>query len=251
MTRTDTAQINTTPTSDDATDMVTLWAAYLLLAVAFGFSYSHVVDAVRAWGQPEIAAYGIAAMPEVTVFIGMRKLLAGQGSKFVIFVLATAGAFTLAGNLHSAQHTVGGYVAAGWPAYSAVTALVLSGIHGKKKTSVTSEQTRTIAEVRIGRERTTTSAPATPRVSAPRVTPATVTPVVAEVVTPKAITATRTPQGQGHDAVTAWLTSNWSPAAPLDKDVKAAAMAATGVSEPTVKRAARALKLSIQTETDK
>lgn len=251
---------------DDGIDVVTLAFSYLLLVVAFAFSYTHVVDAVRAWGQPEIAAYGIAAMPEVTVFIGMRKLLAGQGNRFVFFVLATAGAFTLAGNLHSAQHTLGGFIAAGWPAYSAVTALVLSGVHGRRRTrSESTERTRTVAEVRIGRERIATSKTlpeskppvirevrtmTPPPAQAKPATRPTVTLVGAEPVTPtrepRALTSTPAPQGQGHEAVTAWLARNWDPATPLDKKTKADVISATGVSEPTVKRAARALKIQYE-----
>lgn len=234
--------------ADQGTDVVTLVAAYLLLVVAFAFSYTHVVDAVRAWGQPDVAAYGIAAMPEVTVFIGMRKLLAGQASRFVFFVLASAGAFTLAGNLHSAQHTLGGYVAAGWPAYSAVTALVLSGVHGRKARPI-EDQAQTATRVTFERQsrRTTVTPPVTQAVT-PR-TEVIVTPTVTpkadpRPVTPKALTSAPA----GSPEVTSWLRLNWDPTKTLTAEVKHAAMIHTGASESTVKRSARALKFEINKE---
>jgi len=230
-------------------DYVTLVAAYLLLAAAFYFSYAHVVAAVTAWGQEGVAAYGIAAMPEVTVFIGMRKLLAGQATRFVYFVLASAGAFTLAGNLHSAQHSIGGYVAAGWPAYSAITALVLSGVHGSRQPV---EKARA-SQTRVTFERQSATQTVTPQAATPKSEGQTVT-LVAEPVTPKPRTADPRPvtpkalPATGSPEVTSWLRVNWDPSKSLTAEVKHAAMIQTGASESTVKRSARAIKAELTTE---
>ena len=254
-----------TDTEKPQVDYVTLTAAYALLIVAFYFSYGHVQHAVEAWGQTGQASYGIAAMPEVTVFIGMRKLLAGQASPFVYAVLASAGAFTLAGNLQSAQHSIGGMVAAGWPAYSAITALVLSGVHGSRARTVEGQgqaegqiedqasRTRITVE-RVSAKRTVTPKP---RAQDHAVILADVTPepqaqdhgaiLDAEIVTPEPVTLKPVREiTAGPESVTLWLTENWSPERALTAEVKAECVRVTGVSEATVKRAARAIKAQAQ-----
>lgn len=110
------------------TDPWALRAALLLMAIAFAGSFTHVVGAVVAWGQAGWLAYLIAAMPELTVALAMRRIVTGTADRTTWVALASSGAFTLAGNLHGAQHSLGGYLAAAAPAYFAVLALAL-GVH--------------------------------------------------------------------------------------------------------------------------
>jgi hypothetical protein len=117
-------------------DPFTLALAFGLMAAAFAGSYTHVVHAVSDWGQEGWMSYAIAAMPEVTVIIGMRKVLTGTMTSVMWLFLVSAGLFTLAGNLNSSQHSIGGVIAAAWPAWSAVGALIFAGVHSRSRDAV-------------------------------------------------------------------------------------------------------------------
>lgn len=257
-------------------DLFALIAGYALLAAAFVGSFSHVVASVVKWGQTGWISYAIAAMPEITVIIGMRRVLAGTMNTLTWIFLVTAGAFTLAGNLASAQHSVGGFIAAGWPAWSAVGALVFAEIHSGSKVKAEST-TRTGVQLKIARE-TVTPGPA--EVMAPTPVPTLAPRVKAEVMTPtltpkhevtrakpkveatevraievRAIEsrATRSAEGQTlaqQDQVALALLESWAPGDPLTREVKARVIELTGVSETTVKRAAKTLTLKIDIGTE-
>ena len=101
--------------------------AVLLVCVAFGGSYTHVVATVERVSAPGVLAYVIAAMPELSVALATRGLLRGARGLWVWANLATAGAFTLTANLGLGHWAV----VAAWPAWSAVAALGLLGAHGQ------------------------------------------------------------------------------------------------------------------------
>jgi hypothetical protein len=106
--------------------------AVLLVCVAFGGSYTHVVATVERVSAPGVLAYVIAAMPELSVALATRGLLIGARGFWVWANLATAGAFTLTANLGLGHWAV----VAAWPAWSAVAALGLLGAHGRKAAPV-------------------------------------------------------------------------------------------------------------------
>ena len=228
---------------NDKADPLALWVSYALLVTAFVGSYSHVVEAVSRWGQTGWMAYAIAAMPEATVLIGMRKLLTRSMTPTTWIILISAGAFTLSGNLASAQHTPGGYLAAGWPAWSAIGALVLSGVHSRPEPVVTpvtlAAEVRTATEVtfRRGQVRTPVTLAADPEPEAR--------------VTARVISADPDPEPEVKvnelgcaDPVTLALRSEWTPGSPLTREVRVKVMTLTGVSESTVKRVAAGMRVS-------
>jgi hypothetical protein len=224
-------------------DNLALFLSYTLLVVTFGGSYLHVAGAVEAWGQKGWMAYLIAAMPEVTVFLGMRKVMKGSATRVTWFILASGGAFTLAGNLNSAQHTVMGVIAAAWPAWSAISALILSGVHStdphdtapETLIPVTQTPLPVTPETWVGRPLTPVTLPD----PEPIVTPVTPVPA-ARVKTPVARSSAKVVDPEA-DPVTLWLRTNWDSSSPLTREVKEECAKVNGVSVETVKRRAREL----------
>jgi hypothetical protein len=233
-------------------DPFTLALAFGLMAAAFAGSYTHVVHAVSDWGQEGWMSYAIAAMPEVTVIIGMRKVLTGTMTSIMWVFLVSAGLFTLAGNLNSSQHSIGGVIAAAWPAWSAVGALIFAGVHSRSRDAVeAASQTRTATEVTFRRGSTTAAAKAPQahrgtdddesQAKLARMTPS--RDLV--VVTPKAVTATRTADPDT-DPVALALAAAWTPGQPLTREIKMQVMTQAQTSESTVKRTARALAARVE-----
>lgn len=192
-------------------DRFALYASLALMGTAFAGSYLHVVTAVQSWGQTGWIAYAIAAMPEVTVMIGMRRVMTRSMTPVTWIFLGSAGAFTLGGNLHAAQHTIGGVVAAGWPAWSAVGALIFAGVHASP-----------VAEVKP------VPRPVRPRIAAAPLTLARVSEPVGD---PEVTTS----------SVRDALLAQWSPGQPLTREVRSRVMSLTSASESTIKRAAKAI----------
>jgi hypothetical protein len=103
--------------------------AAVLAAAAFAGSFTHVHAVVAGHGQTGWIGYAIAGMPEVTVALVVLKVSRARRTHEPVTwawtVGTTAACFTVAANLADAEHSVWGYVAAGWPAWSSISALGL------------------------------------------------------------------------------------------------------------------------------
>ena len=93
--------------------------------LAFAGSFTHVRATVAEHGQGGWISWAIAAMPEITVALCVVKVRRGQGDVAVWSIGASAVAFTLAANLAQAEPSIWGLVAAGWPAWAALTSVRL------------------------------------------------------------------------------------------------------------------------------
>jgi len=152
--------MTTTPAQRDP---LTLGVSVLLVVVAFAGSFTHVRETVQAHGQTGWLAWAIAGMPELTVALAMRKIMMGDRGTAVWITGGSAGLFTLAANLAGAEHSAWGFVAAGWPAWSAVGAMLLAGVHAPPVA------TQTATEVTFRRATRTPPAVAAPVATRPAV----------------------------------------------------------------------------------
>jgi len=185
------------------TDRLNQLLAYALVIAAFGGSYAHVVETVREKGQTGVMSYLIAAMPEVTTYLALVKLSRDRRSWAAWLILASSVAFSLAANLAQSGAGLGAHIVAAWPAYSAIAALSLAGLHGPKakatpkatatRTRVAFEHTTATAYDALGQDQEVVAHVANER---GRRRPEPEPVVVAEVVEsePRAITATRAPR---------------------------------------------------------
>lgn len=100
-------------------------AAALLTCVAFAVSFAHTRATIVDHGGYGLGATATALMPEAMVLLSVLWIRRGGRDprvRWAWFVLTTAVAFTLWGNLAQAEASLGGYVVAGWPAWAAIGA---------------------------------------------------------------------------------------------------------------------------------
>jgi len=104
-------------------------AAAVLAVIAFAGSFTHVHAVVAEHGQGGWIGYAIAGMPEASVALVVLKVSrarrTGEPVAWAWLVGVTAAAFTVSANLADAEASGWGYVAAGWPAWSSISALGL------------------------------------------------------------------------------------------------------------------------------
>lgn len=99
--------------------------AALLAAVAFAGSFDHVRQTVADHGQAGWLPWAIAAMPELMVGLCVLKFRRRQADGWTWAVGISSVAFTLSANLAQAERSPWGWVAAGWPAWAAVSSVML------------------------------------------------------------------------------------------------------------------------------
>lgn len=107
------------------------WAALILAVVAFAGSFDHVRQTVSDHGQVGWLSWAIAAMPELMVLLTVYSVKQRQATAWTWVTGGSAVLFTLAANLAQAEPSPWGYVAAGWPAWAAVSAVTLLPSHAK------------------------------------------------------------------------------------------------------------------------
>lgn len=211
-------------------DPLAFGASLVLVALAFAGSYAHVVDAVRAAGQEGWFVYAIAAMAEITVALGMRRMATGQANALTWVTLVSSGAFTLAGNLASLYpHALPSVVVAVWPAYAAVLALALANVrHGPVAKPVASVAKPVAAPAK----------PVAKKVAAPA------KPVAITVASPPpAAPEPEVAKPLATDPVVAWLREHWPTATgQLPGELAEQCAEATGVAARTVRRRAGQLR---------
>ena len=105
--------------------------SWLLTTISFLGSWSHCYEQVLAAGQGERLSLIIATLPEVSVLVALLAWMNKDHSLWVLLTGVGAFAFTITANWQTAQVGTWSHVVAVWPAWSAITALVLAhGTHG-------------------------------------------------------------------------------------------------------------------------
>lgn len=114
------------------------WLAWALTAISFLGSWTHCYERVHAAGQPEPLAVIIATLPEVSVLVALLAWMSGERSVWVSLTGVSAFAFTITANWQTAQAGVWSHAVAVWPAWSAITALMLT--HGSTRPEIGAER---------------------------------------------------------------------------------------------------------------
>jgi hypothetical protein len=114
------------------------WLAWVLTAISFLGSWSHCYERVLAAGQGERLSLVIATLPEVSVLVALLAWMSGERSVWVLLTGVSAFAFTITANWQTAQAGMWSHTVAVWPAWSAITALLLT--HGSARTESGTER---------------------------------------------------------------------------------------------------------------
>lgn len=194
------------------------------------WSMDHLPEGQLAW------AMFLASLPEIMVILGVLKLSLNR-SDVVARVMAGSGvAWTLWANGASAEPGVSGMVVALWPAYCALLAVALNHspsdpdqepvVTQVAVTPVTRPKAKPVTRSTVTRD------PVGPGHEKPALTRSMAQPVAASDPAPRVTEKVSAPAKPGQlDAVLAYLlTQDQLP-------TRSAIMAATGISESTVKRA--------------
>lgn len=102
------------------------WLAWALTSISFLGSWSHCYDRVLAAGQDARLSLIIATLPEVSVLVALLAWLSGEHTPWTVLTGSSAFAFTITANWQTAQSGIWSHVVAVWPAWSAITALMLT-----------------------------------------------------------------------------------------------------------------------------
>lgn len=148
----------------DATEKIIAWSALALFVISVGMSLSNVTQTVIDQGVRGNGAWVTALLPEISLALCVLKLRYGGMSRFylavVVVVAVSAFAFTAWGNLEQAEPNVSSWIVHGYPAWTALGAMLMVKMKTLRKDAVQVETApdvpvETKPDVQVGRPETT------------------------------------------------------------------------------------------------
>lgn len=113
----------------DVTEKIIAWSALTLFVISVGMSLSNVTQTVIDQGVRGNGAWVTALLPEISLALCVLKLRYGGMSRFylavVVVVAVSAFAFTAWGNLEQAEPNVSSWIVHGYPAWTALGAMLM------------------------------------------------------------------------------------------------------------------------------
>lgn len=154
----------------DVTEKIIAWSALALFVISVGMSLSNVTQTVIDQGVRGNGAWVTALLPEISLALCVLKLRYGGMSRFyltvVVVVAVSAFAFTAWGNLEQAEPNVSSWIVHGYPAWTALGAMLMVKMKTLRKDAVQVETTPDAPsrqpEIQVGRPETTIEISAEP-----------------------------------------------------------------------------------------